>query len=330
MAFRDRPGKDAVFRRDAAEPGLQDPLRGACGRTQMRRKHKRLIAALLVAMVIAAAAFFVPEDMVPWLKKPKAAVSQAVSKAYSAASDAVRGILEPEEQAAAQTAVATDGLEMPRSRTGVLVGYTGFTVSWDGTHRIPEWVAYELTEEEAFATDVSRGDVFWEDTSVKNYPKLSDYRGSGYDRGHLCPSNDQRWSEKANYDSFSLLNMVPQDHEYNAGIWLTAEKWVRNVAGRYGKVYVATGPLIERSMKTIGSGVSVPAECWKALLVISDGKASSIAVCIPQDAPRGQLHPYVMSVNELEEKTGLDLFFNLPDDVEEQIESMTSIKGWQM
>ena len=298
----------------------------------MRRKNKRLLIALLTALLLAAAAFFVPDDVLPWLKKPRAAVTDAASRAYSAVKEAVGGLLDQESDGDTQTlpAVAADGLEMPASRTGVLVAYTGFTVSWDDRCKIPEWVAYELTQQEAFAEDVARGDVFWEDTRVRNPSRLSDYRGSGYDRGHMCPSNDQRWSGQANYDSFSLLNMVPQDHDYNAGIWLTAEKWVRNVAGRYGKVYVATGPLIEKEMKTIGSGVAVPNSCWKALLVISEGKASSIAVCIPQDAPRGQLHPYVMSVNELEELTGLDLFCNLPDDSEDRIESMKSIKGWQM
>jgi endonuclease G len=294
----------------------------------MRKRNKRLLIALLVALILAAGAYFIPADVTPWLEKPRQAVTDVLSRTFSSVKETVSRVFEEKPQTV--PAVATNGLEMPRSRTNTLVGYTGFTVSWDSTYRIPEWVAYELTEEEAFATDVSRSDTFWEDDRVKNYSKLSDYRGSGYDRGHMCPSNDQRWSEEANYDSFSLLNMVPQDHDYNAGIWLTAEKWVRNVAGKYGKVYVATGPVIKKGLQTIGSGVAVPEACWKALLVIFDGKASSIALCIPQSVAKGQISAYAMSVNELEELTGLDLFYNLPDDIEEQVESMTSTKGWQM
>ena len=296
----------------------------------MKKKTKRLLISLLVALVLAAAVYLIPESTAPWLSTPK----QWVSDAWNSAKEGMEGLLSGGADMSSVVdsvpAVGTDGLEMARPRNGVLVGYTGFTVSYDSSAKIPEWVVYELTSEEAFATDVSRGDVFWEDTRVKGYSKLSDYKGSGYDRGHMCPSKDQCWSEEANYDSFSLLNMVPQNHEYNAGIWLTAERWARNVAGKYGKVYVATGPVIEKGLETIGSGVCVPNECWKALLVIADGKASSLAVCIPQDAPRGQLQPYVLSVNELEEKIGIDLFYNLPDDVEETIESMTSTKGWQM
>ena len=293
----------------------------------MRKKTTRLLIALLLAVIAAGVVYFIPTENISWLQKAKDWTTEKVNIAVDAAGSWISSLGSGSESL---PAVETENLEMAKVRNGVPVAYTGFTVSYDGSHKIPEWVVYELTSEEAFATDVSRSDEFWEDTRVKNYSKLSDYRGSGFDRGHMCPSNDQRWSKEANYDTFSLLNMVPQEHEYNAGIWLTAEKWVRNVAGKYGKVYVATGPVISDNMDTIGSGVAVPVSCWKALLVINDGKASSIALCIPQSVKKGKIQDYVMSVNELEQLTGLDLFYNLPDDVEEQIESMTSTKGWQM
>ena len=127
--------------------------------------------------------------------------------------------------------------------------------------------------------------------------------------------------------------MVPQKQDnYNAGIWLSAENAVRDSARITGSVYVVTGPVLtDGPYNTIGENrVTVPKQCYKALLVIDDeGVAHTIAMSIPQTAGKKEkINKYLMSVNELEELTGLDFFPSLADEVEEKAEETYDLDFW--
>ncbi|MDZ7792136.1 MAG: DNA/RNA non-specific endonuclease [Spirochaetia bacterium] len=124
--------------------------------------------------------------------------------------------------------------------------HTGYTLSYSEEHEQAEWVAYKLTIEE-LQGDVERTDNFREDKKVDTETaSLSDYRGSGYDRGHLAPAADFSWSEEAMSDTFYLSNMSPQKPGFNRGIWRSLESQVREWAIRDKALLVVTGPVFER------------------------------------------------------------------------------------
>lgn len=227
-----------------------------------------------------------------------------------------------------------EGLEIPLYIPGhEVVRHTGYTLSWNEDNLVADWVAYELTAEELDTQEVSRTEDFRPDPAVRKSSQLDDYRNSGFSRGHLAPAQDFKWSASAMSDTFFLTNMVPQKQDnYNAGIWLSAENAVRDSARITGSVYVVTGPVLtDGSYNTIGENkVTVPKECYKALLVIDEeGEVHTIAMSIPQTAGKKEkINKYLMSVNELEELTGLDFFPSLDDEVEEKAEETYDLDFW--
>ncbi|MBR6084178.1 MAG: DNA/RNA non-specific endonuclease [Spirochaetales bacterium] len=226
-----------------------------------------------------------------------------------------------------------EGLEIPRYIKGhEVVRHTGYTLSWNEKYLVADWVAYELTDEELDTKQYSRSEDFRPDENVRKSSQLSDYKNSGYSRGHLAPAQDFKWSENAMSETFYLTNMVPQTQNYNGGIWLRAENATRDAARITGVVYVVTGPVLtDGPFETIGENkVAIPKQCYKALLVIDDeGNVHTIAISIPQNAGKKEaLSKYVMTVDALEELTGLDFFYELDDSIESAAEATYDLDYW--
>ena len=119
-------------------------------------------------------------------------------------------------------------LELPKitAQDNVII-YTGFTVSYNTSTLIPNWVAYELTATEVEGQYPRKGQ-FGQDFSFRGRQAMrEDYSNSGWDKGHMCPAADLKWSEKTMYESFYLTNICPQNHELNSTDWLTLEKLAR-------------------------------------------------------------------------------------------------------
>lgn len=215
-------------------------------------------------------------------------------------------------------------LEMPEySSDDILLKYSGFVVSYDSEHLIPKWVAYELTSEEVDGK-VSRSGSFGMDLNYKGKQAMrEDYSYSGWDKGHMAPAADMKWSQEAMWESFYLTNVCPQNHELNGGDWLALEKKAREMAKRYGNVYVICGPIIGVNKNgTIGANkVTVPDKFFKAFLVEDADGFYSIAFVMDNSGEHHALSDYIHTVNELEQLTGIDFFDNLPDDVEESVEN---------
>ncbi|MBR6347846.1 MAG: DNA/RNA non-specific endonuclease [Spirochaetales bacterium] len=214
----------------------------------------------------------------------------------------------------------------------IIVRHTGYTLSYSEEHEQPLWVAYLLTADEVFAGLEDRNDNFREDPAVPTgSATLSDYRGSGYDRGHLCPAADQSWSAAAMDDSFYLSNMSPQTHAFNAGIWLNLESAIRTFAAQNQEICVVTGPVLtDGPYKTIGANkVSVPLRFYKVVLDYYGTEKKAIGFVMAQD-DKGSLRNFAMSVDDVEKITGLDFFPSLPDDEEEALESEYHPSAWDM
>lgn len=217
----------------------------------------------------------------------------------------------------------------PANTKSEIKDYEGFRVSFNKDNRTPNWVSWELLASE---TDGSspRNNNFWQDTDLEGCPGTWDYTGSGYDRGHLCPAADQKWSDNAMNDCFVLANICPQDHALNSGAWSTLEKKERLWAKRDGKLIIIAGPIYTDSdSQRIGdAGVRVPSSFFKVIIAPDLNQPRGIGFVYPNMKAPGNMQLYSMTVDEVEKLTGYDFFYNLPDDIENKIESVTSFKEW--
>lgn len=224
-------------------------------------------------------------------------------------------------------------MELPAKidgRNELIVSHQAYTVSYNCDWKIPNWVAYELLAKEV-SGEAPRGDEFMPDPKVPGeYTATTyDYSHSGYDRGHMIPSGDVKWSQSANNETFYLSNICPQNKNLNRGIWNSLEEQVRKWAKEKGKVYVACGPIVADKHKTIGEHkVAIPDSFFKALLIKENGKWYSIAFLFPNQSGNNLLVSYALTVNELEAKTGMDFFPELPDNLEEQVEDTVDWEHW--
>ena len=159
-----------------------------------------------------------------------------------------------------------------------------------------------------------------------------DYRNSGYSRGHLAPAGDMKWDSVAMVESFYFTNCIPQDKELNNGRWNQLEMKTRAWAKEYGRVYVVSGPAFwdDDTLRIGHNGVAVPDACFKALLIPVDEGYSAVAFLMQNGGEERSLRDCAVSVDELESLLGLDLFCNLPDDKEDEVESKVVWEDWSI
>lgn len=218
---------------------------------------------------------------------------------------------------------------IPDSLASQKKDYEGFTVDFNASNHTPNYVGWELLASQTEG-NVKRTDNFWYDREIKGCPDIPDYKRSGYDRGHMYPAADAKWSVKSMNDCFSFANMAPQVHALNNGAWKTLEEKERLWAKRDKRLIIVAGPLYSPSdTQTIGNiGVRVPSGYFKVLLAPDVEKPRAIAFVYPNDLAPGNMQNYSMSVDEAEILTGFDFFSALPDSIENIIESTASFKEW--
>ncbi len=237
-------------------------------------------------------------------------------------------------EVAYQTRSATyiEDLELPANPEGrPITRHTGFSLLYDEEHEQPLWVAYHLTQEELYGT-AKRKDNFRSDSFIPTESaSLSDYKGSGYDRGHLIPAADLSWSEEAMSDSFYMSNMSPQEPQFNRGIWSSLEATVRNFADTEGEIYVVTGPILtDGPYQTIGKNeVTVPKHYYKVILDYAEPDFKAIGFVLPNESSSERLESFATTVHEVEQLTNLDFFPLLPDPLEQKLEGSYSVSDWQ-
>ena len=223
------------------------------------------------------------------------------------------------------------GLELPLPIQGEqIISHTGYTLSYNEEYEVPSYVAYELTRAEVLGSE-ERNDNFRADAAVRTgSASLDDYRGSGYDRGHMAPAADFKWSGEAMSDTFYLSNMCPQDPSFNRGIWADLEAVVRTMAYDNESVYVVTGPVLtDGPYETIGENeVAVPKYFYKVVLDYTNPDVKAIGFVLPNENSDLSLQSFAMTVDEVEDITGIDFYPALPDEEEEIIESRMSTSDW--
>lgn len=222
----------------------------------------------------------------------------------------------------------------PESTTGQVVYHKHYTLSYDEEHEQAEWVAYKLTEENLRKERVNREKTFREDESIKTLSaKHNDYTNSGYTRGHLAPAGDMAFSKDAMRESFYMSNMSPQIKEFNGGIWRELEENIRNWAYDNDELYIVTGPIFNQGLpiKKIGfNEVSVPDQFFKIILDLKEPEKKSIAFLIPNKKSTEPLINYVVSIDAIEELTGVNFFADfLSPELEVQLELKSEPDKWQ-
>jgi endonuclease G len=217
-------------------------------------------------------------------------------------------------------------------RSDTIHHYTGFDLAYNETYEQAAWVAYVLTRKEVESGFYERSDDFRADTSISSgSATLADYRGSGYDRGHLAPAADMKWDLQAMSESFLLSNMSPQEPSFNRGIWSKLEDKVRDWAVEKDSIYVVTGPVLSTIQSSIGANeVGVPAYYFKVLADLSPPQYSIIAFLLPNKASRKDLLSFAITVDSLERFTGYDFFSSAPDQQSvEWLEGHLDINSWK-
>ena len=228
--------------------------------------------------------------------------------------------------------VSLKGLEIvsyPIGMPAVEKEYHGFNVNFNPKNRTPNYVVWTLHGDETEGAS-SRSNKFWTDNEVKGCASTRDYSRSGYDRGHMCPAGEQKWSDEAMHDSFVMTNICPQKHELNSGAWKTLEEKERGWARRDKSLVIVAGPIYDAdSDETIGTGkVRVPSAFFKVILAPMAEPMRAIGFVYPNMKCPGNMSNYAATVDEVERITGLDFFPILPDDIENRIESSMSYKEW--
>jgi DNA/RNA endonuclease G (NUC1) len=210
-----------------------------------------------------------------------------------------------------------------------IVSHTYYTLSYSEDHEQAEWVYYVLKSNQLNST-VERKDNFRPDFKVKtSSAQLYDYKGSGYDRGHLAPATDMKYNNISMSESFFMSNMSPQSPSFNRGIWKKIEKQFRDWSYKYGELVIVTGPVLKgENYGSIGyNKVTIPKWFYKVAIDPSNYDRN-IAILIENKGSSASIKSFVVTIDYLEEFSGLDFFHNLSDKIEESFESSTHINLW--
>lgn len=213
----------------------------------------------------------------------------------------------------------------PKS-SGEIVRHNYYTLAYSEEHEQAYWVYYELTTELINGTQ-SRTDDFRADPLVSTgSASLADYEEPVYDRGHLCPAGDMKLNKTAMSETFYLSNMSPQVAGFNRGIWSTLEDQVRDWALEYSKLYVVTGPIFKDNLGVIGENkVTVPGYYYKVLF---DGNDKMIGFILPNAKGTNPIEFYTVSIDSIEDLTGINFFSELDDQIENQLEGTIHTTNW--
>lgn len=216
------------------------------------------------------------------------------------------------------------------STTDAIIERPYYTLRYSEEHEQAMWVAYKLVADSLARPSFERKDDFREDPRVRTgSASLTDYKGSGFDRGHLAPAADFSYDEFALSQSFYMSNMSPQDPSFNRGVWKKLEDQVRDWAKENQAVYVVTGPVLGKKLKTIGRNeVSVPEYYYKIVLDIEKPEVKAIAFLMKNEKSSAELENFVVSIDELEKLTQLDFFPSMPDELENALEKAITPQKW--
>jgi endonuclease G len=207
----------------------------------------------------------------------------------------------------------------------------GYVVGYSDALGDPLWAAYQVRDQQ-LEEPPPRPDAFVVDLRTVARVEPSVYNRSGYDRGHMAPNYAiaTRYGQKAQEETFRMSNICPQRHALNAGIWKELEHRIAtNYAGRFGEVWVLAGPVFGARPERLQRRVAVPEGFFMIVTDESDGRVRAEAFLFPQDTPPdASLDRYLVSIDEIERRTGLDFFPELPGGTQATLEERAIARAW--
>ena len=207
--------------------------------------------------------------------------------------------------------------------------YSGFVLEFDTLNRSAKWVCYALCKDNLGDGVERSGNFRMERRLGDRSPRDSDYRNSGYDRGHLAPAADMSYSAASMYDSFFLTNASPQIPGFNRGIWKSLEEKVREIAMEKDSIWVVTGPVLQPGLPKLGtSGLSIPEIYFKVLYKPSPVDPQGIAFLLRNETSVGELHHFAVSIDSVEQLSGIDFFPWFMPNLEQAVEKSFSLAFW--
>lgn len=218
----------------------------------------------------------------------------------------------------------------PISQEELILKRRAYTVSYNQMWKIPNWVAWHLTAEQADG-EIKRFGGYIEDEDVpKPRATNEDYRGTEWTHGHMCPAGDNKWDSIAMLESNLLTNICPQHGNLNSGLWNKIEQDCRKWAKKYGDVYIVCGPLLlNREHETIGPNKVVVPEAFFKVILCLQGTPKAIGFVVRNNEGKKKRDQFINTVDDVERITGYDFFPALPDDLENEVESHASIDDWR-
>lgn len=211
-----------------------------------------------------------------------------------------------------------------------------YITSYNKETRTPNWVGWILTAEHTDGEYARKGHSFIEDLDVPTPRAIySDIKEGecGYQRGHMCPAGDNKWSYKAQKESFLMTNICPQNGDLNQYDWKYLEEACREWAKKFGKIYIVAGPIYySNKYRTVGKNrIAVPEAFFKVVLAIGKEKGQTHAIGFIYDNISGHnpLSYYARPVDYIEEITKLDFFYQLNDEIENLIEKQYDLTYWE-
>ena len=212
---------------------------------------------------------------------------------------------------------------------GQFVRHRFYSLLYSENHEQPYWVRYVITKENIENSIVERKDNFRMDPSVVSISaSLADYRKSGYDRGHLCPAGDMKFSKLAMSESFYMSNMSPQHPSLNRGRWKQLESMVRKWALKYDSTIIYCGGVLDSVNEYIGENkVAVPKYFYK-VVYCPNTNLSAVAFVMPNRKCEKNIQDYIVSVDSVEILTHIDFFAEYSKELQHNIESRVNSYGW--
>ena len=215
-----------------------------------------------------------------------------------------------------------------------------YCLAYNNSKGEPNWVSWHLNTSwkgeakrcNCFITDISLPELFYK-------VKKSEYTKSGFDRGHLCPSDDRDANEEDNEATFFMSNMIPQSPHLNRITWVALEEYCRKLVQQGNELYIIAGGYGSGGIgsnntltNTIGEHINVPSHCWKIIVILPEGNndlhrisdnTKVIAVNMPNNQTVNEYHweHYRTSVDEIEKITGYDFLNKISKNIQNHIEA---------
>lgn len=211
-----------------------------------------------------------------------------------------------------------------------------YVLSYNNTKRIPNWVSWKLTSSD-IGTVPRRNNFDMDETLPQGWyrVKSSDYSGSGYDRGHMCPAADRSANIPDNTATFLTTNIIPQARDNNQGPWADLENATRDWVKKGKEAYIISGGYGQKGVLSKGK-VAIPANTWK-VIVLNDPnsggaagvteKSRVIAIDMPNEEgiKNNRWQQYITTVRDLESKTGYDFLNLVPKAMQDKVEQKKDV-----